>query len=288
LHLSFEQQLSGKYAQLSQKLQEAADFVVSNPVAVASRSLRAVAKEANLSPATFSRMSAALGYESYEALRDVLRTRIEEKTQPFAAGVDALQKSRSAGEDASFSAMHIDACSDNLTSLRALIDRELLDTCIDQLSAAQQICVAGALGSATLAQYLVYMANFISDRWRTVSRAESSFGSAIAGLSNKDVLIVITKPPFAALSIEAARLAREKGAFVLVITDTHTCPALVHANAHFIMPTASPHFYSSYASTLVFCEIMIGMLAARAGPAARARIAEVESANQSLSEVWGR
>lgn len=73
---------------------------------------------------------------------------------------------------------------------------------------------------------------------------------------------------------------------MIVITDTHTCPALAHASAHFITPTESQHFFSSYAATLVSCEIMIGMLAGRAGPPARARIADVESRNRRLNEVW--
>ena len=96
----------------------------------------------------------------------------------------------------------------------------------------------------------------------------------------------MTKPPFASTAINAAREAHDAGAFVIVITDTHTCPALVFASAQFIVPTESRHFFSSYAATVVLCEGMIGMLAGRAGAPAMARIAEVELRNRRLSEVW--
>ena len=147
--------------------------------------------------------------------------------------------------------------------------------------------VLGALGSTGVAEYLTYMASFIVDNWNMASRMGASLGSGLVGMSDRDVLIVITKPPFACNSIKAAQEANEAGAFVLVITDTHTCPALQHSSASFIVPTESQHYFSSYASTLVLSEIMIGMLAGRAGPLARERITEVEDKNRRLSEVWG-
>jgi DNA-binding MurR/RpiR family transcriptional regulator len=284
---SFEQQLSGKYATLSIKLRAAADYVVANPVNVATRSLRSVSKEAKLSPATFSRMSAALGYASYEDLRDALRGTLQQRTHSFTAGVDALQNARPDAGGSSFPDSHAEACAANVRKLGDALDRTALARCLEQLEHARRVVVTGVLGSECIAAYLTHMASFVSETWRLAGCRGISAGSDLAGLGAEDVLIVITKPPFAHQSVEATRIARRRGASVIVITDTHSCPALVHATAHFVVPSASPHFYSSYASTLVLCEIMIGMLAARAGSKGRARIADVENVNRRLSSVWG-
>lgn len=285
LQLSFEQQLSGKYASLSTKLKEAADFVVSNPIDVATRSLRTVSKDAKLSPATFSRMSTALGYDSYEDLRDVLRLAMEHRGNTFSHRVEALQQRHDDG-DQGFLNQHVLDCSNNVQKLGAAIDEPTLETCVERLHKARRVLVIGALGSTGIAEYLTYMASFITDKWSMASRMGASLASGLVGMSDRDVLIVMTKPPFASNAINAAREAYDAGAFVIVITDTHTCPALVYASAHFITPTQSQHFFSSYASTLVLCEIMIGMVAGRAGPPARARITEVELRNRRLSEIW--
>ncbi len=282
---TFEQQLSGKYASLSVKLKEAADFVVANPIDVATRSLRAISKEANLSPATFSRMSNSLGYGNYEDLRDVLRVGIEQRSKSFSHRVEALQQRHNEGDE-NFLQQHVMDCSANLHELGTTIDTASIDASVERLHAARRVLVLGGLGSTGVAEYLVYMASFIADNWSMASRMGASLASGLVGMSESDVLIVVTKPPFARNSIVAAKEAHRTGAFVIVITDTHTCPALVHASAHFIVPTTSQHFYSSYASTLVLCEILIGMLAARAGSTARARIADVENKNRRLSEVW--
>lgn len=285
LQPTFEQQLSGQYTLLSAKLKQAADFVVANPVDVATRSLRAVSKEAKLSPATFSRMSAALGYESYEDLRNVLRRAVEQRANSFSHRVEALQQRHHEG-DQGFQAQHIMDSAANVQNLTNVIDASTMETFVERLHRANRVLVLGALGSTGVAEYLTYMASFIADNWTMASRQGASLGSGLVGMSDADVLIVITKPPFASNSIEAAREASEDGAFVVVITDTHTCPALVYASASFIISTQSNHFFSSYASTLVLSEIMIGMLAARSGSSARARISEVELRNRRLSEVW--
>ncbi|MDF3414792.1 MurR/RpiR family transcriptional regulator [Sulfitobacter sp. M57] len=285
LQSSFEQQLSGKYASLSTKLKEAADFVVANPIDVATRSLRALSKDANLSPATFSRMSTALGYDSYEDLRDVLRLGIEHRGNSFSHRVEALQQRHGSG-DQEFLTEHLLECASNLQKLDTGIDRVMLETCVERLHAARNVLVVGALGSTGIAEYMTYMASFITDNWSMASRMGASLASGLVGMSDQDVMIVMTKPPFASNAINAAREAHDAGAFVIVITDTHTCPALVHASAHFIVPTDSQHFFSSYAATVVLCEVLVGMLAGRAGARAMDRIAEVELRNRRLSEIW--
>lgn len=286
MHTSFEQQLSSKYGSLSAKLKEAADFIVANPVDAATRSLRTISKDAKLSPATFSRMSSALGYASYEDLREVLRAGIERRANSFSHRVETLQQRHQDG-DHDFQTQHIIDCTANLQTLGDTLDQDMLNASVERLHNARRVLVVGALGSTGVAEYLTYMASFIADNWSMASRMGASLASGLVGLSDADVLIIMTKPPFATKAINAAQEARKAGAFVIVVTDTHTCPALVHASAHFIVPTDSPHFFSSYASTLVLCEIMIGMLAARAGDPARARIADVESRNRRLGEVWG-
>ena len=283
--LSFEQTLSGKYATLSAKLKEAADFVVLNPVDVATRSLRTISKDAKLAPATFSRMSSALGFTSYEDLRDLLRLEIQHRPGSFSRGVQALQESHDEG-DPDFVAGHINACISNLQSLNGTVDKTRLDACVTRLYQAKQVLVTGTLGSTGVAEYLTYMASFLFGNWSMASRMGASLASGLVGLSDQGALIVITKPPFASKSINAAKEAFDAGAYVVVITDTHTCPALAYATDSFIVPTQSPHFFSSYTSTLVLCEILIGKLAAISGTSARHRIAEVENKNRRLSEVW--
>ena len=114
----------------------------------------------------------------------------------------------------------------------------------------------------------------------------ASLSADMAGLDERDAALILTKAPYAKRSVLAAEMAAETGAYVLVVTDSHSCPALEFASAHFIVPTESPQFFSSYVATLVLIETLVGMLVVRAGVEARARIREVEARNHLHGEFW--
>lgn len=281
---SFEQRLAQKYDGLSKRLREAGDYVARNPVNTATRSLRSVAGEAGLAPATFSRLARTLDYESFEQLREVMRRKIDRRVNSFAVRADRLRQDHETGTLNFFDA-HQKACLDNVEALSSSIDQEQLAATVDQLHRSRKVLVLGALGSTGIAEYMSYMANFLTDNWHMAGRMGASLGSSLAGLDKNDALVIVTKPPFARKVLLAAEVAKQNGAYVVVLTDNHACPALRVADSGFLIKTDSPHFYSSYVATVFLVETIIGMLASRVGPEATDRIAEVESRNRRLEEV---
>lgn len=285
LYQTFEVRLSAKYADLSEALRLAADYLAANPTALATRPLRSAARESGISPAAFSRLARALDYTDINELREEIRSQIDRRVTNFATRAERLYSDHQS-DSGTFIEAHLAACQANLQNFVDTLDRAALDEATQRLDAARKVLLLGALGSTGVIEYLSYMASFCADNWAMASRMGSSLGSGITGLGPQDVVLIVTKPPFAARAIAAAELAREKGAYVILITDTLGCPALKHASVRFIVPTDSPHFYSSYVVTLFLVETLIGMLVSRSGPAARARIADVEAANRVLAEVW--
>jgi len=282
--VQFEQRLAERYDGLSTRLRDAGDFVVEHPVEVASRSLRAVSQESGVAPATFSRLARALDYASFEELRDAMRSNITRRIDNFADRAQRLQATHG-GSSESFFPAHVAACLRNVEQLAQQIDQNELNEVVGHLHEAREVLLFGALGSTGVVEYLSYMADFCFDNWRLASRMGASIGSSLSRLDANDAMIVITKPPFSAQVVRAAQEAHRQGAYVVVITDTHACPALRSCSAGFIVPTDSPHFYSSYVASMALVESLIGMLVSRAGPAAQDRIARVEESNRRLNEV---
>ena len=285
LDQSFESRLTARYGDLSGSLKSAADYLVENPVDVATRTLRTASKESGISPAAFSRLARALDYDDFEALREEMRAKITQRVNNFADRAERLQKSNNA-DSAEFLDAHYAACQSNLQRFVDGVDRAMMDRVVAQIAKARNVLLLGALGSTGVVEYLSYMASFCADNWAMASRMGASLGGGIAGLDERDVLLIVSKPPFSVRAMRAAELAQKQGVYVVLITDTHSCPALKHAEARFIVPTDSPHFYSSYVVTMFLVETLIGELVRRSGPKARSRIAEVESANRILTEVW--
>lgn len=282
--VQFDQRLAERYDELSTRLKAAGDYIARHPVEVATRSLRAVSQESGVAPATFSRLARALDYDSFEELREAMRSKITRRFDNFADRAQRLQAAHGDRSDSFFSA-HVAACLRNVEQMAQQMDLKKLDEAVDRLYGAREVLLFGALGSTGVVEYLSYMADFCVDNWRLVSRMGASMGSSLSRVGKRDAVVIITKPPFSDRVVRAAKVAHEQGAYVVVITDTHACPALRTCSASFIVPTESPHFYSSYVATMVLAECMIGMLVGRAGSAAQDRIAEVEESNRRLKEV---
>lgn len=283
---SIEDKIAAEYGDLSAKLRDAADYVAAHPVDVATRSLRSISASSGLSPATFSRLARALGFDSYEEMRELSRSAVGRRYVSFSEKVRRLQEEAETGRQPPFLTRQASACAANIEAMTRLIDPARLEAAVDRLHRAKNVVLFGALGSTGVVEYMAYMGNYFAANWRLAGRMGASLATAMADLTDKDALVLLTKPPFARRSIRAAEMAAEQGAFVVVITDTHTCPALKSADAGFILPSDSPQFFSSYAASLVLAETIVGMLAARAGPGAKARIEEVEARNHRLEEFW--
>lgn len=286
--LSIEDRISARYSGLSERLQAAANYVMQSPIEIATRSLRSVAASSGLAPSTFTRLARALDFDSYEELRELSRDAIGRRAVTFsdkARRLRARDQAREGGEEAVLY-QQAAACVQNIEDMSHAIDAAKLQNVVDALGAARRVTLLGSLASYGVVDYMRYLAGWLPGDWSMAEESNAELAAAVADAGPEDAFVLVSKPPFARIVMRAAQLAAERGAFVLVITDTHTCPALEFASASFIVPSDSPHFFSSYVSTMVLVETIMSMLVAQSGEDAEQRIREIESYNQSLGQYW--
>lgn len=281
-----QQHIAHYYSGLSVRLQEAADYVVAHPVDVATRSLRQVSVSAGLAPATFTRLARALGFDSFEQLRELCRNSVRHRPLPFTEKAAQLVNAKNEGQSQPFLHRHIAACINNIDVMSRQLDLDALDKTADFLSKARSVALFGAYSSTGIVDYFSYLARYFDPQWRVVGRHGASLSSSLVGLDERDAMVLLTKVPFAKRGILAAKMASDHGVKLLLITDSHTCPAIDYADTHFIVPSDSPQFFSSYVASLVLIETLVGMLVSRAGPKAQARIEEIETLNHRYGEFW--
>ena len=260
--------------------------MVGNEMEIATYSLRTVSGNAGLAPATFTRLSQALGFSSYEAMRDLCRAAIGRQTLSFTERAQLLARDENGVRKQPFFDRQLSACLDNLSMMGSELDKDRLKEVVEHLNSAREVLLFGAFSSSGLVEYFAYLARYFAKNWRIAGQMGASLSSAMVGLNEQDAVLIITKAPYARRSVMAAQMAADAGAYVIVITDKHSCPVLDYAGAYFIVPTESPQFFSSYAATLVLVETIVGMLVSKAGAKAHARIEEVETRNHQSGEFW--
>lgn len=279
-----EDRVSEKYADLSAKLRDAADFVVANQVDVAARTLRSVSAAGNFSPATLSRLARALGFDTYESLRELCRETVSVRSLSFFERAELLKETSNTAEI--MFDRQASACIGNVSKLGETLDRTRLALAVEALANARTVVLFGAFGSTGIVEYMAYLANYFSTNWTLAGRMGSSLGAALSSLTAEDVVLVVTKAPYAARAVRAVEIARQSGSQTIVISDSHACPANKFATFPFIVPSESPQFFSSYAASLALMETIIAMLIARSGDRTLERIRDVERQNESLGDFW--
>ncbi|MBA85542.1 MurR/RpiR family transcriptional regulator [Thalassobius sp. S69A] len=281
---TLQDRVAERYAGLSGQLQKAADYVLANPLEIVSRSLRSISMESKVSPATFSRLARALGFESFEEMKDLSRRSVGAQVLSLSEKAEQLRSGKGTGQ----SILHLQsqACIANIEEFVAQADETRLIQAATLMRQAPQVLLLGALASTGIAEYMAYLAHYFAPNWQLAGRMGASLGSRIATLRPGDVVFIVTKSPFAQRAVVAAKQAREGGAEVILVTDTYKCPAFAHATHGFVVPSESPQFFSSYVVTVVLIETLIAMIVADSEADATAAIQRVEAKNQELGEYW--
>ncbi len=280
-HPSVQNSITEHYDELSDALKLAADFIVDNGFEIATRSLRSIAHESGLSTSSFSRLARAIGYEHYEQLRDMAREELAHSSNQLATKAQQLREDA----DVPFLPRHVNACVANIQSLTNDINAAELDAAVDTLASANKVMIIGSLSSAGFADYFAYLTSWFDGRWSVAGRNGVTMASSLSRLTRDDVVIVVSKAPYAKRAVLATEMAAERNATIIVLTDSHTFPAIKHAKHVFIQKIESPQFFSSYAATLVLIETLAGMLLSRAGDKAIEEIQSIVQQNQRLDEI---
>ncbi len=275
--------MAAGYAGLSPQLRRAADFVAANGQEVATRSLRQVAVGAGVTPPTLSRLARALGFDNYEGLRELAREEIGRRRISFAERARALQRGRGEG-----ALIHSQAAAaiGNIETLADETDPDRLEQAARLLAGAGRVCLIGGMSSAAFADYLGYMANLALGGWEVAGTGSGMATAALVDYGPGDAVLALSLQPAARRPVEAVRLARERGAAVVAITDGPGNPLAGLADLGFTVATESPHFFTSYAAALVLIETLITMVVREAGEVAEARIARIEAHLRALGDYW--
>ncbi|MCH2076432.1 MAG: MurR/RpiR family transcriptional regulator [Rhodobacteraceae bacterium] len=281
---TLEDRVAERYAGLSDQLRKAADYVLAHPLEIASRPLRTISVDSHVSPATYSRLARALGFDTFEEMKDVSRRSVGQKVSSLSERAELLRSGASTGQ--SMLTRQGQACIRNIEEFLERADQAKLQQTAQAMRQARRVVLVGALASTGITEYMAYLAHYFSPNWSLAGRMGASMGSQLATLESEDVVFIVTMSPYSKRAVATAELARDTGAGVVLITDALDCPALRYATHGFVVPTDSPQFFSSYVVTLVLIETLIAMIVAASEADATAAIQRVEAKNLELGEYW--
>lgn len=288
---SIRDQIMARVGTLSPKLRSAAEYVASHPGEIATRSLRQIARSADLNPPTLSRLARALDFKNYEDLRETCRDELkrERRNRGFADKAELLQQfdtDISPSGDSGIVISQAKSAVTNIQKLMETVDLEKLREAADMIVSARHVVLVGGPSTLAMVNYFARMAHIAFDNWIVAGLDGAWWSHEIVRLGEGDAVFVVSLNPYSNLCIKAAQLSRDAGADVIAVTDGFTSPLAGIANHCFMVETDSPLFFPSHVAALVFIEGLMGMIVRRGGDQITKRIRSVEAASGEFGEYW--
>lgn len=274
-------QIIAGFAAMPPQLQQAARYILAHPEEVALVSMRRLARNAGVQPATMTRLAKALGLPGFDDLRarhvKALRFRAEGLS---ARAIDTTDQPAGAAGPAPGAAQGM------LQGLAAQIARladpdacARLEAAADRLATARRIFVLGLRSCHAVAWHFSYVAGLLGAEVQHLDGPAGTSGDGLIRAKPGDVLLAISISPYARQALELADLARRKGLAVVAITDSEVSPLAAIAEQAILCPTGGPGLFHSLAPAFVTAEVLCALLTGR--DRARA-LAALRSADEQL------
>ena len=120
--------------------------MVENPEEIGLNSMRTVAREAGVKPATMSRLTKTLGFADYDTLREPFRERLRTPAPEFAERLQDVQKRAEAGDDRLFS----DIRAQEVANIERSLSEEnypVIDAAAETIHDSRNVYVLGLRGA---------------------------------------------------------------------------------------------------------------------------------------------
>jgi DNA-binding MurR/RpiR family transcriptional regulator len=257
---------------LTPKLRDVAKVILDNPNLVATTSMRALAKQAGVTPPTMIRFANTLGFKNYDSFRQVFQTTINE--QNFEDRANWLQLT-SANEGLAAIVQKIaESGLDNMQQFFKDLDLDEVSEAADIILNAPNVYVVAAGGVHWIASYLYYVGKMAIPQMRLPRTSGSGLIEGLIPVCKGDVILTLAYHPYSRNGIEAAEFALSRGARLIYLTDSKAAPLASEAEVLILQKTESPQFFPSMMSVMAAIETLISVIVAQSGDRAIHSIAE--------------
>lgn len=261
-----------KSASLTKSQRKIAEFFIRNPERIVTMSSQDAARETGVSDASIIRFSRAIGYEGYADLKsDIYRSLLRSAgtEQTLSERMSQNRDKYGSGPEPFLELMQVNAYAAFRNN-----SAEDFDRIADLLIESENRYVLGPRGCKGIAAQFGRTLSFMLPHVYTLSGGAGQVIETLRDLSASDTVILFVFSRFYKADLHYAKLIRERGAKLILITDDVTGPLSAYADIVLIAATANTSFYHSTFGTVLIGEYILNLVSSKVD--CRARIDEYD------------
>ncbi len=260
--------ISGEYDVLSKQLKIIARYVELHKDHIGLDGIQEVAGQCGVQPSAVVRFAKHFGYSGYSEMQAIFRDGISRQLAPSRTYKSRIRDIIASSADGSGNLSSTDIASEFLAGSLAGM-QELTNSlhapsfkkAVDLLAASECIWLAASRRSFPIAAYLDYALQHTDKRIGLVTGIGGTQQGQIRSVRKDDVMIAISFAPYAEETISVAKLAVERGAKLIAITDSLMSPLAKLAQTSLIVQDNSTFGFRSLTSTMSMAQSLFIALA---------------------------
>lgn len=257
---SLNNRIIAMFDAMSPQLQLAARHVLENPQEVALVSMRRLARNAGVQPATMTRLAQFLGLAGYDDLRAQYSEAIRHGADGFAARARD-RDTATTDADGGLAEQMLQSLAAQVAQLGEPQSLARLQQVANHLNRADRIYVLGLRSCHSVAWHFHYVMTLLDAKTTHLDGPAGTGADGLMRAGARDVLLAISVNPYSTQTLRLADLARDKGMVVLSITDSQVSPLVAISDAAILITTESRTFFHTLTPALAVSEVLCGLIA---------------------------
>ncbi len=232
----------------------------------------------NVSESTVVRFANKLGFEGYPQLQRSLQSHIKNRL----TSLQRMDVTRNRIGDLGTVEGVLTQDIDKIRRTMDAVSKEAFDSATEAICGARNIYIQGAMSSGILANFMHYYLRLIFNNVSHIGAVGTNeLYQQMVHINQDDVLIAMSFPRYATSTIEACRFAKERGAKIIVITDSENSPLAQYSD----LPLYAYSDMVSFVDSLVAPMSLINALIVAVSDRNRE---SVEKNFNMLEQLWER
>lgn len=267
--------------ELSKSERKVARALLSGPPTIGLESVSQLAARADVSGPTVSRFVARLGFDNYAAFQHALR---EDLSARVLSPVE-VYRSHLATTDGTPLGLAASTLAEAVTATLTQLSPPDFERAVSLLAGERHpVLVTGGWTSHLLAAMLTSLVRPFRSGVHHVPSLAAERAAALADLRRGDVVVVFDFRRYELDTFEFARLARDRGGHLVLVTDPWLSPIADLADAVLPAQVDGPSPFESLTPTVALVETLATDVARRLGAAGNARLDRYGS----IADQWVR
>ena len=231
--------LSVKLDSLSPQHQKIARFMMENPHETALETASGIADQLKVQPSSLIRLAHILGFSGISDLQKIFKEHTRARLYNITvAYTDCIQAPKAKQKNRDYAAKGVldQFIYANIASLKHLqqeINAQKFSRAIKLIEKAERTYILGTRCSFPAASYMFDTFARLHQPAYLLDGVGGLLNQQVENIQKNDALMVFAFPPYAEETFEATKLAREKGAKIVSVTDSPIAPVMEFSDYNF-------------------------------------------------------